>query len=127
MNSKRRLIDANRIVEVAERAYNAWNLANATADSKREINRVYKMMELCKAVRAVAMDCPTVDAVEVVRCAQCMYLFRDEETQKLSCGIHGHTLMELTDQSFCSAGMTEAQWLALHGDELEDGDPLKPK
>ena len=21
----------------------------------------------------------------------------------------------------------EAQWLALYGDELEDGDPLKPK
>ena len=71
--------------------------------------------------------CPTVDAVEVIRCAQCLYLSRNEETQKLSCGIHGHTLMELTDQSFCSAGMTEAQWLALHGDELEDGDPLKPK
>lgn len=70
---------------------------------------------------------PTVDAVEVIRCAQCLYLSRNEETQKLSCGIHGHTLMELTDQSFCSAGMTEAQWLALHGDELEDGDPLKPK
>ncbi len=66
MADKMRLIDANRIVEVAERAYNAWNLANATADSKREINRVYKMMELCKAVRAVAMDCPTVDAVPVV-------------------------------------------------------------
>lgn len=126
MADKMRLIDANRIVEVAERAYNVWNLANATADSKREINRVYKMMELCKAVRAVAMDCPTVDAVEVVRCAQCIYRVCDEDSQKIGCGIHDLTLMEITDQSFCSAGMTEAQWLARYGDELEDGDPLKP-
>lgn len=64
---KKRLIDANRIVEVAERAYNAWNLAMATADGKREINLVYKRQELCKAVKAVADDCPTVDAVEAAQ------------------------------------------------------------
>lgn len=66
MANEKRLIDANRIVEVAERAYNAWNLAMATADGKREINLVYKRQELCKAVKAVADDCPTVYAVEVV-------------------------------------------------------------
>lgn len=71
MKNEMRLIDANRIVEVAERAYNAWNLANATADGAREINRVFKMMELCRAVKSVADDCPTVDAVEAVRCKDC--------------------------------------------------------
>lgn len=66
MATEKRLIDANRIVEVANRSYDAWNLAMATADGKREINLVYKRQELCKAVKAVADDCPTVDAMEVV-------------------------------------------------------------
>lgn len=73
MTGERRLIDANRIVETAERAYNAWNLAMAAADGKREINRVYKMQELCKAVKAVAEDCQTIDAVEVTRCISCRH------------------------------------------------------
>lgn len=58
---KQRLIDANAIVEVAEHAYNEWNLAMATADGTREINRVFKMQELCKAVKAVADNAPTID------------------------------------------------------------------
>lgn len=66
MATEMRLIDANRIVEVATRSYDAWNLAMATADGKREINLVYKRQELCKAVKAVADGCPTVDAVEVM-------------------------------------------------------------
>jgi hypothetical protein len=61
-----RLIDANSIVKVAEHAYNEWNLAMAAADGKCEINRVFKMQELCKAVKAVADKAPTVDAVPVV-------------------------------------------------------------
>lgn len=71
MGSEKRLIDANGIIAVAERAYDAWNLAMAAADGKREINLVYKRQELCKAVKAVADNCPTVDAVEVVRCVEC--------------------------------------------------------
>lgn len=103
MGDKRRLIDADDLLRAVNMDYH---------DPKFD----------CLIYRA-----PVVDAVEVVCCAQCMYQFRNEKTQKLSCGIHGHTLMELTDQSFCSAGMTEAQWHALYGDELEDGDPLKQK
>ena len=61
-----RLIDANEIVEVAEHAYHEWNLAMAAADGQRQINRVFKMQELCKAVKAVAEAAPTVDAVPVV-------------------------------------------------------------
>lgn len=68
--AKKRLIDAGGIVAVAEKAYDAWNVAMATADGKREINLVYKRQELCKAVRAVAEKCPTIDAVEVVRCRE---------------------------------------------------------
>lgn len=37
----------------------------AAADGKREISLVFKMQELCKAVKAVAENAPTVDAVEL--------------------------------------------------------------
>lgn len=56
-----RPIDADEIVKVAEHAYDEWNLAMAAADGKRQIDRVYKMQELCKAVRAVAKAAPTID------------------------------------------------------------------
>lgn len=55
-----RLIDADKIVEVAEHAYGEWNKAMAAAE-KRQINRCFKMYELCKAVKGVADDCPTID------------------------------------------------------------------
>ena len=55
-----RPIDADNIAQVAEHAYNEWNLAMAAADGRREINHVYKMQELCKAVNAVANAAPTI-------------------------------------------------------------------
>lgn len=55
-----RLIDADKIVEVAEHAYGEWNKAMGAAEG-RQINRCYKMQELCKAVKSVANDCPTID------------------------------------------------------------------
>ena len=61
-----RTIDADNIVQVAEHAYNEWNLAMATADGRREINHVYKMQELCKAVRAVANAAPTITLDDLI-------------------------------------------------------------
>lgn len=55
-----RLIDADKIVEVAEHAYGEWNKAMGAAEG-RQINRCYKMQELCKAVKGIADDCPTID------------------------------------------------------------------
>ena len=55
-----RPIDADKIVEVAEHAYGEWNKGMAAAEG-RQINRCFKMQELCKAVKAVADDCPTID------------------------------------------------------------------
>lgn len=60
------LIDRDAIVKVAEHAYAEWNLAMAAADGECEINRVFKMKELCRAVKAVAMAAPIVDAAPVV-------------------------------------------------------------
>ena len=59
--AEQRLIDANYIVEVAERAWDAWNLAMATQDTNRGVNKVIKRQELCKAVKAVADDAPAID------------------------------------------------------------------
>lgn len=56
-----RLIDADEIVKIAEHAYNEWNLAMAAAEETREINKVFEMQELCKAVKAVADNAPTID------------------------------------------------------------------
>ena len=55
-----RLIDADAIVEIAKNSYNTWNLAMAAAESNREINKVFKMQELCKAVKQVAECLPTI-------------------------------------------------------------------
>lgn len=55
-----RLIDADEIVEVAEHAYGEWNKAMGAAEG-RQINRCFKMQELCKAVKGVADGCPTID------------------------------------------------------------------
>ena len=76
MANEKRLIDANSIVSIAKHAYDQWNLAMAAADGKREISLVFKRQELCKAVKAVAENAPTVDAVEVVRCKDCIYYHR---------------------------------------------------
>ena len=45
-----RPIDADKIVEVAKHAWNEWNLAMATQDTNRGVNKVLKKQELCKAV-----------------------------------------------------------------------------
>lgn len=112
MATEKRLIDANHIVKVAEHAYKEWNLAMAAADGQRQINQVYKMKELCKAVKAVADAAPTVDAVEVVRCKDCKYINREIYAKGYgclcnahSCGREGHKrYLYVEDDDFCSYG-----------------------
>lgn len=102
MSKQKRLIDANEIVKVAEHAYGEWNLAMAAAGGSREINRIYKMQELCKAVKAIADAAPTIGAVEVVRCKECIYRPNVSNGQGfLICEASG---MEITDRDFCSYG-----------------------
>lgn len=71
MTNEKRLIDANEIVKIAQHAHEQWSLAMVGADDTRKVNEVFKKQYLCKVVRAVAENCPTVDAVEVVRCKNC--------------------------------------------------------
>ena len=53
-------------IETAVSAFNAWNLAMAAADGKREINLVFRRKELCKAVELVFRGAPAANVVDVV-------------------------------------------------------------
>ena len=101
---EKRLIDANLIVSVAENAYGQWNLAMAAADGKREISLVFKMQELCKAVKAVAENAPTVDAVEVVRCKDCKHRGTDYCIFHIKGEPADEELLRKLDNDFCSYG-----------------------
>lgn len=54
-----RLIDADALIQEAERLYGEWNKAMAGAEGARQINKVYKMQELSKAVAEVARNMTT--------------------------------------------------------------------
>lgn len=84
--AEHRLIDANHIVEVAERAWDAWNLAMATQDTNRGVNKVIKRQELCKAVKAVADDAPTIDPESLPIVQQLREKLKNEIAKKEICG-----------------------------------------
>ena len=90
-----RLIDADKIVEVAEHAYGEWNKAMGAAEG-RQINRCFKMQELCKAVKSVADDCPTIDP----------------ESLRPTAHIMRGTVRDTYDNAFCSSCRS-----CLNGDE----------
>ena len=73
------LIERQAAVKAAEHAYNEWNLAMAAADGQRQINRVFKMQELCKAVISVFENVPAAD----LDCPGCVWL--NTRHQKCSC------------------------------------------
>ena len=59
------LIERQTAIKAAEHAYNEWNLAMAAADGQRQINRCFKMQELCKAVASVFENAPAADVAPV--------------------------------------------------------------
>lgn len=106
-----RLIDADKIVEVAEHAYGEWNKAMGAAEG-RQINRCYKMQELCKAVKGVADDCPTIDPKSLLPTAhwiKCdlVEVEHGECTRYRNAGIkcskckHVHDKFAMWDGTFC--------------------------
>lgn len=106
-----RLIDADKIIEVAVHAYNEWNKAMAAAEG-REINRCFKMQELCKTVKAVADDCPTIDPESMrptahwIKC-DLVEVEHGECTRYKDAGIkcskckHAYDKFALWDRNFC--------------------------
>lgn len=105
MATEKRLIDIEEIVKVAEHAYQTWSLAMVGADDTRKVNEVFKKQYLCKVVKAVAENCPTVDAVEVVRCNACQ--------SHEPCAVKGRVWCKklcryMKEDGFCSEGNTDA-------------------
>ena len=87
MNDEKRLIDANRALEIVyERGIkhpNAYHLTN------------YAM--------AVLQEAPTIDAVEVVRCKDCIRRYDTDECPM--CFLSGGQYYEFTrDDGFCDRG-----------------------
>jgi DNA-directed RNA polymerase subunit RPC12/RpoP len=102
------MIDADEIVKVAEHAYNEWNLAMVGADTNRKVNLVYKLQELCKAIKAVADSMPTVDAAPVV---------------------HGYWLEEddgIADDYIYRCSVCKEDWVCIGGTPKENGMKFCP-
>lgn len=59
-------IDRKQAIKCAEESYKMWNLTMAGADGEREINKCYKMQELCKTIDEVFKIVPAADVAPVV-------------------------------------------------------------
>ena len=58
-------IEREAAVKLAQESYEQLNLAMAAADGAREINRLYKLQELCKTVEEVFKKVPAADVAPV--------------------------------------------------------------
>ena len=80
-----RLIDAEKLTDVAQEAYDRWNLAMAGAENQREINKVFKMQELFKAVMYVGDKCPTVEERKTGHWEEFEFEYADREYVGYKC------------------------------------------
>ena len=59
-------IERGAAIKCAEESYKMWCLAMAAADGEREINKCYKMQDVCKAIGEVFKIIPAADVAPVV-------------------------------------------------------------
>lgn len=59
-------IEREAATKCAEKSYKMWNLTMAAADGEREINKCYKMQDVCKAIGEVFKIVPAADVAPVV-------------------------------------------------------------
>lgn len=59
-------IERGAAIKCAEKSYKMWCLAMAAADGEREINKCYKMQDVCKAIGEVFKIVPAADVAPVV-------------------------------------------------------------
>ena len=59
-------IEREAAIKCAEESYKMWCLAMAAADGEREINKCYKMQDVCKAIGEVFKIVPADDVDPVV-------------------------------------------------------------
>lgn len=88
--TEKRLIDANRALEIVRDQRiahpNAYHLTNYAT--------------------LILREAPTVDAVEVVRCRECKYRFKNNGHDKSGCPIIDANIW-MDDDDFCSHGERE--------------------
>ena len=59
-------IEREQAIKCAEKSYKMWNLTMAAAEGAREINKCYKMQEICKAIGETFKIVPAADVAPVV-------------------------------------------------------------
>ncbi|MGN1109506.1 MAG: hypothetical protein ACI4RK_09015 [Oscillospiraceae bacterium] len=59
-------IEREQAIKCAEKSYKMWNLTMAAAEGTREINKCYKMQELCKTIGEIFKIVPAADVAPVV-------------------------------------------------------------
>lgn len=59
-------IEREAAIKCAEESYKMWCLTMAAADGEREINKCYKMQDVCKAIGETFKIVPAADVAPVV-------------------------------------------------------------
>ena len=87
MANKKRLIDSNELKSEFE-----WLRSVVNESSKDEIQEIIQRIE----------NAPTVDALEVVRCKDCVYW--KEHDGEMFCNHWGNLMTDTAQDDFCSYG-----------------------
>ena len=91
-----RLIDADALLE--REKVNPFFVSVGARNGKSLFNA-------CLTYMAVAVDdCPTIDAVPVVRCKDCKHYVDRKEIHKKCCYVHLLTPHPMPEDGFCSYG-----------------------
>ena len=88
-----RPIDADALIEKEERS---------ELDRYIDGERCYQMVVPSWAI----IEAPTIDAVSVVRCRECIHYGRDSERNTYGCNLHS---IGMTPSDFCSYGEREGE------------------
>ena len=93
-SNEKRLIDADALLNEFLKRY---------TERERNRNLVFAACEIKQDFADMISDFPTVDAVEVVRCRECRYRFKNNNHSKNGCPIIDANIW-MDDDDFCSYG-----------------------
>ena len=93
-SNEKRLIDADALLNEFLKRY---------TERERNRNLVFAVCEIKQDFADMISDFQTVDAVEVVRCRECRYRFKNNGHDKSGCPIIDANIW-MDDDDFCSHG-----------------------
>ena len=111
-----RLIDADNALELFRAEYQ--NTENLIKQGEKQLDSLAE--GYTEAAHIIKHISPTVDAVPVVRCKDCIYAQSAKINKKGFC-ICPASGMEITDDDFCSYGEKRSEPPVQHRPELEGG------